>query len=83
MKTLYVGVYDCGYYSRAYEFIDNEFIPVNISEEDIDAIYDYKHRDNKIEWYDKLSNDIKQYNNIIMCADAYYSFIDLIKLKKR
>lgn len=82
MKTLYVGVYDCGYDSRAYEFIDNEFILVNISEEDMYAIYDYNHRDNKIEWYDKLSNEVKQYDNIIMCADAYYSFIDLTKIKE-
>lgn len=87
-KTLYVGLYDYPYSYQAYEFINNEFVKIDISrknmENDIGAIhyYDcYDCEDNKIRWYDKLSNEVKQYDNIIVCEDGYYNLIDLTKLK--
>ena len=64
------------------ELINNEFIAIDISEEDMDTINYYDCKDDKIEWYDELSDKVKQYDNIIVCEDGYYSFIDLTKLKK-
>lgn len=83
MKTLYVGFYDYSFYCQARELINNEFIAIDISEEDMDAINYYDCKDNKIEWYDELSDKVKQYDNIIVCEDGYYNLIDLTKLKKR
>lgn len=81
-KTLYVGFYDYSFYCQARELIDNEFIAIDISEKDMDTINYYNCKDNKIEWYDELSDKVKQYDNIIVCEDGYYRFIDLTKLMK-
>lgn len=85
-KTLYVGIYDYPYCYKAYECINNAFVEIDISgknmENDIGAIYDYDCEDNKIQWYDQLSYEVRQYDNIIVCNDGCYSFIDLTKLKK-
>lgn len=80
-KTLYVGFYDEGCYSKAWELIDDEFNVIDISEKDMDTI-NYYIKNNKNELYDKLSNKVKRYDNIIVCYNTDYNFIDLTKLKK-
>lgn len=85
-KTLYVGFYDYDYDYAVCELIDNEFVEIDISENDIQAIYEFYHfyddDENKLKYYSRLSDKIKQYDNIIVCANAGYSFIDLTKFKK-
>ena len=81
-KTLYIGIKN-RWWENICEFIDNKFVDVdtNISGEDMMNIENFGNLDNE-EWYNSLSNRLKQYDNIIVCEDGYYSFIDLTKLKK-
>ena len=83
MKTLYVGYYDY-WWNNVCEFIDDKVINVdiNISKNDINDIVKYIGTEDKIEWYNSLSDRVKQYDKITMCNYGRYLYIDLTKFKR-
>lgn len=85
MKTLYIGMLDD--YGEAYEFIDNKFIQVDISQNDVDILKDLTDEENEsnigVLYNYRLSNDVKQqYDNVIISQNASYWFVDLKQCKE-
>jgi len=85
MKTLYIGMIED--YGEAYEFIDNKFIRVDISQNDIDILKNLADEEHEIDicylYNNRLSYDIKQqYDNVIISRNADYWFVDLIQCKE-
>lgn len=85
MKTLYIAMLDD--YGEAYEFIDNKFIRVDISQNDVDILKDLTDEENEsnigVLYNYRLSNDVKQrYDNVVISQNCDYWFVDLIQCKE-
>lgn len=85
-KQLYIGIYDFSCYYGAWEIKDGQIYERSLEYGDADIIIDltnpYIKEEEKLVAYKKLSAFIRSYDELIVCDNGYFYYVNLNNYKE-